>query len=109
MSLSDKHCVPCRGGIDPLTQDEAGPLMQQIPQWRLEEAATRLRRGFKFSNFATALEFVNQVSEIAEKQDHHPEISFGWGHVEIEIWTHKIGGLHENDFILAARIDALSE
>ncbi|WP_432695083.1 4a-hydroxytetrahydrobiopterin dehydratase [Marinobacterium sp. YM272] len=108
MSLSDKQCVPCRGGIDPLTQDEANSLLQQIPQWRLEEGATRLRRAFKFSNFATALAFVNRVGEIAEKQDHHPEIAFGWGHVEIEIWTHKIGGLHENDFILAARIDGLS-
>lgn len=107
MSLAEKQCVPCRGGVDPLGREEAQDLLAQVPDWTLSDDAARISRAFSFKNFAQALAFVNRVGEISEKQDHHPEISFGWGHVEIEIWTHKIGGLHENDFILAARIDGL--
>lgn len=107
MSLADKQCVPCRGGVEPLTAEEAEGLAPQVPEWTLEDVARRLRREFKFRDFASALDFVNRVGEIAEEQAHHPEIAFGWGHAEIEVWTHKINGLHENDFILAARIDAL--
>ncbi|WP_440995398.1 4a-hydroxytetrahydrobiopterin dehydratase [Arhodomonas sp. SL1] len=106
MSLSEKHCVPCQGGIPPMDRDEAERHREQLPDWEITGEPMRLRRAFRFRNFQQALDFVNRVGEIAEAEQHHPEIHFGWGHVEVEIWTHKINGLHENDFILAAKIDA---
>ena len=109
MSLSDKRSVPCRGDVPALTRDEIQPLLQQVEGWELAEQANRIRRKFTFPDFRTALTFVNHVGELAEEMGHHPEISFGWGHASVEIWTHKIGGLHENDFVLAARIDTLPE
>ena len=105
MSLSTKTCTPCQGGVEPLERSEAERLRAETPDWQLSDDARRIRREFKFRNFAQAQAFVNKVGELAEEQGHHPEISFGWGHAEVEIWTHKIGGLHENDFILAAKID----
>lgn len=109
MSLSDKRCVPCKGDVPALTRDEIQPLLQQVDGWELAEQANRIRRTFAFPDFRTALTFVNHVGELAEEMGHHPEIRFGWGHASVEIWTHKIGGLHENDFVLAARIDTLPE
>lgn len=108
MSLSEKTCVPCKGGVEPMQRDEAERYLVQTPGWELTHEATRLHREFRFKNFAQALEFVNKVGEIAETQSHHPEIAFGWGHVTVEIWTHKIHGLHENDFILAAKVNELA-
>ena len=105
MSLSAKTCTPCQGGVEPLGRTEAQRLLAETPDWQLSDDARRIRREFKFRNFAEAQSFVNKVGDLAEEQGHHPEISFGWGHAEVEIWTHKIGGLHENDFILAAKID----
>ncbi|MBR9884870.1 MAG: 4a-hydroxytetrahydrobiopterin dehydratase [Oceanospirillales bacterium] len=107
MALTEKSCIPCRGGMPALDLAEAGELALQVPLWTLAEGGKRIRREFTFRNFADALSFVNRVGELAEAEDHHPEIRFGWGHAEIELWTHKIGGLHENDFILAAKIDQL--
>lgn len=107
MALSEKHCVPCSGGVERFTQVAAQAMRDtQTPHWTLENDATWLRRRFEFSNWKDAFAFVSRVSEIAEAEKHHPDISFGWGYAEIRIQTHKIGGLHENDFILAARIDA---
>lgn len=106
MSLSSKTCTPCRGGVDPMSRDEAREYLDQVPDWSLSGDGSRIRREYKFKNFAQALEFVNKVGELAEGEGHHPEVSFGWGHAEVEIWTHKIGGLHQNDFILAAKIDS---
>lgn len=105
MSLSAKTCTPCQGGVEPLDRNEAERMRGETPEWQLSDDARRIRREFKFRNFAEAQAFVNKVGDLAEEQGHHPEISFGWGHAEVEIWTHKIGGLHENDFILAAKID----
>ena len=105
MSLSSKSCTPCRGGIDPMTRQQAEQYLAETPGWHLSEDATRIRREFRFKSFVEAQSFVNRVGDLAEQEGHHPEISFGWGHAEVEIWTHKIGGLHENDFILAAKID----
>ncbi|MBS98453.1 MAG: pterin-4-alpha-carbinolamine dehydratase [Oceanospirillaceae bacterium] len=107
MALSEKSCEPCKGGVPPLSAEKAAELSREVPMWTLSADAKKLRREFAFKNFAEALRFVNRVGELAEEEDHHPEISFGWGHVEVEIWTHKIDGLHENDFILAAKIDDL--
>jgi len=107
MSLTAKQCVPCQGGIDPMSRDEAERMLAQVPGWRLLDEGRKLARSWEFKNFANALAFVDKVGELAEREGHHPEITFGWGHATVEIWTHKIGGLHENDFILAAKIDTL--
>lgn len=107
MNLSEKTCIPCRGGIPPLALDEAETLLAQAPDWRLLENGTRLERQFRFKDFATALAFVNRVGELAEREGHHPDLSFGWGYANVLLYTHKIKGLHENDFIMAAKIDEL--
>ncbi len=109
MSLAEKRCVPCRGGVPTLTREEIAPYLEQVEHWELSENASRIRREFSFPDFNTALTFVNHVGHLAEEMGHHPEICFGWGYARVEIWTHKIGGLHENDFVLAARIDRLPE
>lgn len=108
MALSEKHCVPCSGEGEKLSPEQAEEYRrEQTPEWRLEENATWLRRRFGFKNWKQAFAFVSQVSEIAETEKHHPDVTFGWGYADIRVQTHKLGGLHENDFILAAKIDAL--
>ena len=107
--LARRSCVPCRGGIPPLTETEARAFLSGVPAWSLEQQATRLRRRFEFEDFRKAIEFVNRVAEIAETEGHHPDIAIHWNKVDLDLWTHKIGGLHENDFILAAKIDQLLE
>jgi len=102
--LAGRSCVPCRGGVAPLSEDAARDLMRQIPGWGLEEKGTRLKRAFDFADFVGAMRFVNRVADVAEAQGHHPDIAIHWNRVELTLWTHKIGGLHENDFILAAKI-----
>ena len=106
-SLADRKCVPCQGGTPPLKGEALAALRTQIdPAWEVIEEH-HLARAFKFRNFAEALAFVNRVGALAEEQGHHPEMSFTWGKVRIETFTHKIGGLSESDFILAAKIDRL--
>ena len=107
--LAAKTCVPCRGGIPPLTQEEAGRMLASVPGWKLEENGTRLVRRFEFEDFKKAMEFVNRVADLAEEQGHHPDIAIHWNKVDLVLWTHKIGGLHENDFILAAKVGRLLE
>lgn len=107
MNLSEKNCVPCQGGVPPLSLEEAEQLLAQTPGWSLMQEGKRLERRFTFKNFATALEFVNRVGETAENEGHHPDISFGWGYASVVYYTHKIGGLHENDFVMAAKTNAL--
>jgi 4a-hydroxytetrahydrobiopterin dehydratase len=102
--LASRQCVPCRGGVPPLTAEEIRPLLSQLDGWQVVNEH-HLRKEFKFGNFREALAFVNRVGELAEEQGHHPDICFGWGKVEVTIWTHKINGLTESDFILAAKID----
>ncbi|HXQ74438.1 MAG TPA: 4a-hydroxytetrahydrobiopterin dehydratase [Pyrinomonadaceae bacterium] len=104
--LSSKQCVPCRGGVPPLQGDEIQRLLSQLNGWDVVQEH-HLKKNYSFSNFAEALKFVNRVGELAEEQGHHPDICFGWGKAEVTIWTHKIDGLTESDFILAAKIDAL--
>ncbi|HMF09665.1 MAG TPA: 4a-hydroxytetrahydrobiopterin dehydratase [Thermoanaerobaculia bacterium] len=105
--LAAKSCVPCRGGIPPLTAEAARELGAGAPLWRLEQNATRLERRFEFRDFVEAMKFVNRVADLAEQQGHHPDFAIHWNKVDLTLWTHKIGGLHENDFILAAKIDRL--
>jgi len=107
MNLTAKRCIACRGGIPPLSLKAATQYHLQTPQWELRDNATKMTRRFKFSNFGEALAFVQKVSELAETEGHHPDITFGWGYCEILLYTHKIKGLHENDFIIAAKVDAL--
>ena len=107
--LSGRTCVPCRGGVAPLTEAEARAFGTETPEWSIEEHATRLVRRFEFEDFKKAIEFVNRVADVAEEQAHHPDIAIHWNKVELVLWTHKIGGLHENDFILAAKINRLLE
>lgn len=106
MSLLEKSCTPCRGGIDPMTPEQAKAHLAEVPEWHLSEDATRITRRFKTGNFVEAQAIANTAGDVAEQEDHHPEIRFGWGYCEVEIYTHAIGGLHENDFIYAAKVDA---
>jgi 4a-hydroxytetrahydrobiopterin dehydratase len=104
--LASKTCVPCRGGTPPLKGEELDDLRRQIPGWEVVEEH-HLRRRFRFKNFREALNFVNRVGELAEEQGHHPDVGFGWGYAEVTVYTHKIDGLTESDFILAAKISEL--
>lgn len=108
--LAAGKCVACRGGEPKLTEAEIEELKLYVPQWQVKEVdgMQRLERVFKFKNFAQALEFTNKVGRIAEEEDHHPLIITEWGRVTLQWWTHKIGGLHRNDFIMAAKTDELS-
>ena len=105
--LSARECVPCRGGVPPMKGEEIQDLLSQLSGWEVV-GEHHLRKEYKFKNFRETLDFVNRVGELAEEQGHHPDICFGWGKAEITIWTHKIDGLTESDFILAAKIDNLS-
>jgi 4a-hydroxytetrahydrobiopterin dehydratase len=105
--LASRRCVACRGGTPPLSEMEARRLLAGVPLWSLQEGATRLSRRFEFKDFVQAMEFVNRVAEIAEAEGHHPDIAIHWNKVDLVLWTHSIGGLHENDFIVAAKIDRL--
>ena len=104
--LSSKTCVPCRGGVPPLGGKELEEVAKQVPGWKVIDGH-HIARSFTFKDFREALAFVNQVGEIAESQGHHPDIFLAWGKVVVTIWTHKIDGLTESDFILAAKIDTL--
>jgi 4a-hydroxytetrahydrobiopterin dehydratase len=108
-ALTGMKCVACRGDAPTLTDDEISDLMPQVPEWNLEErdGIKRLERRFKFRNFRQALAFTNMVGELAEAEDHHPAILTEWGAVTVTWWTHKIKGLHRNDFIMAAKTDQL--
>jgi 4a-hydroxytetrahydrobiopterin dehydratase len=104
--LASRQCVPCRGGVPPLPSEEIKKLQVQVGDWEVVNEH-HLRKEYKFENFKEAQAFVNRVGEVAEEQWHHPDICYGWGRAEITIWTHKIDGLTESDFILAAKIDKL--
>ena len=106
-ALAERTCTPCRGGVPPLTADEAERFHAEVPQWQLVDDAHRIEREFRFKNFREALGFVDRVGELAESQGHHPDISFGWGYAKVSLRTKKIKGLHENDFIMAGRIDRM--
>jgi len=104
--LASKTCVPCRGGMPPLKGEELASLLKQVAGWSVVEEH-HITKTFKFPDFRKALDFTNRVGELAEEQGHHPDIYLAWGKVGITTWTHKINGLTESDFILAAKIDRL--
>ncbi|MGI9167642.1 MAG: 4a-hydroxytetrahydrobiopterin dehydratase [Pyrinomonadaceae bacterium] len=105
-NLASRECIPCRGGVPPLKGEEISKLASQLPGWEVVNEH-HLKKKYSFEDFREALVFVDRVGELAEEQGHHPDICFGWGWAEITIWTHKIGGLSESDFIVAAKIDQL--
>ena len=104
--LASKTCVPCKGGIPPLAGKELADLARQVPGWQVVDGH-HIKKEFKFADFRQALAFVNKAGEVAEEQGHHPDILLSWGKAEVTTWTHKINGLTESDFILAAKIDRL--
>lgn len=105
-SLADQRCIPCRGGVPPLAGEALEALHKQVPLWSVVDSH-HLHRQFRFPDFKQALEFVNRVGALAEQQGHHPDILLAWGKAEVTLWTHKIDGLTESDFVMAAKIDRL--
>ena len=106
MSLAEKRCVPCRGGVPPLKGEELSKLAEQISGWQVVNEH-HIEKQFTFPDFKTALDFVNHAGAIAEAEGHHPDLFLSWGKVGVKTWTHKIDGLTESDFILAAKIYAI--
>src|ERR687886_458869 len=106
--LAEKTCTPCRGGIPPLTVEEAEGYRTQAPEWALMDCATRIERTYRFKNFGEAFAYVARAAELAEAEGHHPDITFGWGYATVSLRTKKIKGVHENDFIMAAKLDAIA-
>ena len=104
--LAELQCVPCRGCVPPLQGQEIEKLLAQLQEWQVV-SEHHLQKTYRFKDFRASLEFVKRIGELAEAQGHHPDICFGWGKAEVTIWTHKIDGLTESDFVLAAKIDKL--
>ena len=108
MDLAQKRCIPCEGGAQPLTPMEATALLSHLTGWMLARDFKKISKRFKFENFAEALAYANKIGVIAEAEGHHPDLRVSWGKVGVELSTHAIGGLSENDFIVAAKIDAIA-
>ena len=108
-ALAEKTCTPCRGGVPPLSPEEAEGYRAQAPDWALVDDATRIERRFRFKDFRAAFAFVARAAELAEAEGHHPDITFGWGYAVVSLRTKKIKGLHENDFIRVAKLDRLAD
>ena len=107
MGLAARKCEPCREAVSPMSREEAEELLRETPGWELEESATKIRRTIRFRNFAQAMEFARKVGVLAEGEGHHPDLSVGWGYCTVVFQTHKIRGLHGNDFIMAAKVNTL--
>ncbi|HEY3965302.1 MAG TPA: 4a-hydroxytetrahydrobiopterin dehydratase [Planctomycetaceae bacterium] len=106
--LAQRKCVPCEGGVAPLKRDEALVLLKKLSEWKLTPGGKRIRKEWTVKNFMAGIDFFKHVADVAEAEGHHPDLHLeGYRNVAIEIWTHAIGGLSENDFILAAKIDRL--
>jgi 4a-hydroxytetrahydrobiopterin dehydratase len=106
--LTQRRCIPCEGGVKALPADQIGQYLALVPNWKLSADGQRIRREWRVKDFVTALGFFNRIGAIAEEEDHHPDLHVvGYRNVAVEIWTHAVGGLTENDFILAAKIDTL--
>ena len=105
MELTNKKCVPCEGGVPALNLDQTNEFFKEIPSWIFKDE--KVHRQFEFKDFKEAMVFVNKVADIAEQEGHHPDIAIHWNKVDIDLWTHAIQGLSENDFIVAAKIDKI--
>ena len=107
--LQQSSCIPCKGGVPTLTEAEIRELSVEVPEWHVAEVdgVKRIQRSFAFPDFQSAMDFAVAVGTLAEKEQHHPDLHVSWGKVMVETWTHKIRGLHRNDFILAAKTDQI--
>lgn len=106
--LTKKKCAPCEGGVDPYTPEQATDQLKELPGWRITREGQRIRKDWVVKNFMAGIDFFNRCAEVAESDGHHPDLHIeGYRNVSVELWTHAIGGLSENDFILAAKIDQL--
>ena len=105
MDLAEKRCEACADNIEALSQEEAEEMLTQLPDWELK--GNVIERTFKFSNFAEAMRFANKITLLAEQENHHPDLHISWGKARVELTTHKVNGLSNNDFILAAKISAI--
>ena len=108
MNLKDKSCVPCQGGVPPITLEAARAMLSRVPAWALNDGGTRLSRTFKFPDFSQAQAFAVKVGDTSDTEGHHPVLTYSWGYCTVVFYTHKIDGLHENDFIMAAKVNALT-
>jgi len=109
MNLTAKKCTPCQGGIPPMSCEVAEKYLTEAPGWELQDNAMKIKRTFKFINFVDALGLAQHVGELCEEEGHHPDITIGWGYCSVVFQTHKINGLHENDFIMAAKVNELAD
>lgn len=115
MELAEKHCEPCEGGVEPMTEEEAQARLAELNSseaaqkqpWAITADNRQLKKGYKLKNFVEAVDFVNRIKDVAEAENHHPDLEVGYGKVAVRLATHAIGGLSDNDFILAAKIDQL--
>ena len=107
-SLVSKSCTPCRGGVPPLNKNQVKAYRRNTPEWTTRDEDRRIERTFKFKNFAEAFAFIKRVGDLAEAEGHYPDVTFGWGYATVSLQTKKIKGLHENDFIMAAKLDKLA-
>jgi 4a-hydroxytetrahydrobiopterin dehydratase len=107
MDFAKKKCVPCEGGVPVLTKEQVKQFLPEVPGWEGDTNSRKISKRWKFKNFVEAMQFVNKVAELAEEEGHHPDIHVSYSRVTLELWTHAIGGLSENDFILSAKINAL--
>lgn len=105
MELHEKKCIPCESGGTPLSEDEAKRNLSQVPNWKLVD--NKIERMFVFKNFKEAIKFANKVADLAEQEGHHPDFHIHWNKVMLELWTHSMNGLSENDFIVAAKVNKL--
>jgi 4a-hydroxytetrahydrobiopterin dehydratase len=105
--LTDHKCIPCAGGTPPLSGEQIAPLLAQLDGWQAE-ANKKLVKSYRFRNFVQAVDFVNAVTPVAEQEGHHPDLYVRWGEVRVYLWTHKIDGLTESDFVMAAKIDRVA-
>jgi 4a-hydroxytetrahydrobiopterin dehydratase len=107
MGLAEKTCVPCRGGVPPLTRPQFAPLLTELDNWQVIDES-KLTKSYKFPNFKKSMDLAKKIADIAEEQNHHPDLLVRWGELRVELWTHAAGGLTESDFILAAKIDKVA-
>lgn len=108
IDLTTKQCTPCQGGIPPMTCEVANQYLALAPGWELRDDATKIKRTFKLKNFMEALSLAQRVGLLCEQEGHHPDITIGWGYCSVVFQTHKISGLHENDFIMATKVNMLA-
>ncbi len=109
MDFTKKKCVPCDGGVPRKTSDEVDDALRSLDGWDAREGKTQIHKRYRFEDFVEAMRFVNALARLAEAEGHHPDFAVHWNAVDVTLWTHAIGGLSENDFIVAAKLDALAE